>query len=87
MKKMILFGFILFWFASCDKTKTNTISDVQKIKVGMSENEVKYILGEPNDVQIENGYKELEFLYETESYRHRFNVVIVNGEVNNFESY
>lgn len=87
MKKMILFCSILFVFSSCDKTKTNTISDVQKIKIGMSENEVKYILGEPKDVEIENGYKELEFIYETESYRHLFNVIIVNGEVNNFQTY
>lgn len=87
MKKLILFCSILFLFSSCDNTKINTVSDIQKIKVGMSENEVKYILGEPKDVEIENGYKELEFLYETDSYRHWFNVIIVNGKVNNFVTY
>ena len=87
MKKLILFCTILFLLTSCDKTRVNTVSDIQKIKEGMTENEVKYLLGEPKDIEIENGYKELEFLYETESYRHRFNVYIVNGKVNNFETY
>ena len=87
MKKMILFCFISFWFISCDENKLNTVSDIQKIKVGMSENEVKYFLGEPRDIEIQNGYKELSFRYETENYRHWFNVIIMNGKVNDFETY
>lgn len=87
MKKIIQLCFILFMFTSCYKYKENTISDVQKIKIGMSENEVKYILGEPKDIEIENGYKELEFMYITGLNKHFFNVIIVNGEVNNFKTY
>lgn len=86
MKKLILICFL--FFISCDKTKVNSISDVQKIKVGMSENEVKYILGEPRDVEIQNGYTELDFIYEAGGvYNHWFNVMIVNGKVNNFQTY
>ena len=86
MKKIILFCTILFVFSSCDGTKTNTISDIEKIKVGMSENEVKYLLGEPEDVKIQNGYKILRFNYQSKSYTNWFYIYIAKDKVYNFES-
>ncbi len=86
MKKVFLLLAVLF-LVSCNDCKENTANDVRKIKVGMSTNEVKYLLGEPRKISIQNGYEEWYFRYEDEIYRNTFEITIVNFKVIDFESY
>ena len=86
MKKVFLLLAVLF-LVSCNGFKVNTTNDVRKIKVGMSTNEVKYLLGEPKRIDIQNGYEEWYFRYEDKMYKNTFEVTIVNYKVIDFESY
>lgn len=86
MKKVFLLLAVLF-FVSCNDLKENTGNDVRKIKVGMSTNEVKYLLGEPRRIEIQNGYEEWYFSYEGMFYRNTFEIIVINNKVNDFNSY
>jgi outer membrane protein assembly factor BamE (lipoprotein component of BamABCDE complex) len=87
MKKIIFLFLVSLMFLSCNESKINSVSDVRKIKVGMSENEVKYLLGEPIDVEIDNGSEKWLFRYQTQYYRNSFKVTFVNNEVFDYLSY
>ena len=86
MKKVFLLLAVLF-LVSCNDCKENTANDVRKIKVGMSTNEVKYLLGEPKRIEIQNGYEEWYFRYESHFSVNTFEITIVNFKVIDFESY
>lgn len=86
MKKVFLLLAVLF-FVSCYDFKENTANDVRKIKVGMSTNEVKYLLGEPRRIEVQNGYEEWYFRYDDKIYRNTFEIIIINNKVNDFTSY
>jgi hypothetical protein len=53
----------------------------------MSENEVKYLLGEPIDVEIDNGSEKWLFRYQTQYNKNSFKVTFVNNEVFDYLSY
>lgn len=77
----------VLFLVSCNDCKENTANDVRKIKVGMSTNEVKYLLGEPRRIEIQNGYEEWYFRYEGHLSVNTFEITIVNYKVIDFESY
>jgi hypothetical protein len=69
---------------------TKTADDVRKIKVGMSGNELKYIMGEPSDMKIGNGKEVWRFRYSPKHFSVRDNWVsieIVNDKIVDFTSY
>ena len=76
----------VLFLVSCNDCKENTANDVRKIKVGMSTNEVKYLLGEPRKIEIQNGYEEWYFCYDDEIYGNIFEITIVNYKVIDFET-
>ena len=86
MKKVFLLLAVLF-LVSCNDCKNNTANDVRKIKVGMSTNEVKYLLGEPKRIDIQNGYEEWYFRYEGQLSVNTFEITIINYKVIDFESF
>ena len=71
---------------SCSKTVTR--DDVRKIKIGMSGNELKYIMGEPWDIEINNGYEEWRFTYDRGmNSATTLRVTMVNDKLNDSMSY
>ena len=86
MKKIFLLLVVLF-LVSCNDCKENTANDVRKIKVGMSTNEVKYLLGEPRRIGIQNGYEEWYFRYEGQLSVNTFDIIIINSKVSDFNTY
>lgn len=84
MRKIILL-FVFFIVLSCGKI--NNLEDVRQIKTGMSVNEVKYFLGEPEIVDVENGYEEWQFEYRGDYYNNTFVITIVNEKVYDFRTY
>ncbi len=82
--KNIVILLVCALFLSCN---SKTYEDAKKVKVGMSTNELKYIMGEPWDIEINNNYDELWFLYDSGSHRNNLKVIIVNNKVYDFESY
>ncbi len=86
MKKVFIL-LIVFFFLSCNDSKENTINDMRKIKVGMNTNEVKYLLGEPKRIDVQNGYEEWYFRYNVNLSVNTFQIIVVNNKVSDFSSY
>lgn len=66
------------------------VEKVKQVKVGMSTNELKYLLGEPWDIEIHNGYEEWYFTYSyggMNGHNDSFQVTIQNSKVTDFYSY
>lgn len=81
---LILFIFLLF--ASCSKNA----SDARQVKVGISTKELKYIMGEPREIRVQNGHEVWYFHYNTNgvmSVQETLIVTIVNDKITYFESY
>ena len=86
MKKIITILSIIL-LISCNDVKFNTVNEIKKIKIGQSINEVKYLLGEPYNIGIENGYDLYYFRYETGNSRNTFEITFKDDIVVDFESY
>jgi hypothetical protein len=84
MKK--LFAIILvFLLISCSD---KTVEDVRQVKKGISVKELKYIMGEPNDVEIYPSYEQWEFYYDGGGRSlNGFVVIIYDDKVTDFYSY
>jgi outer membrane protein assembly factor BamE (lipoprotein component of BamABCDE complex) len=86
MKKIIFILLASLLLASCQKTA----DDVRKVKVGISTNDLKYVMGEPHTIRVQNGLEEWFYTYQSEGFfskRSGLNVEIKNDKVTNFESY
>lgn len=92
MKKILLLLVILYILVSCNSFQENKVGDVKKVRVGMSVNELKYILHEPYYISVDNGHDEYYFRYESgetamSGLHKTFMVYIVKDTVNDFISY
>ena len=63
------------------------VSQVKKVKVGISTNELQYLLGEPFDIEVNNGYESWYFMYSCNGNNDGFNVTVQNSKVVDFYSY
>lgn len=65
------------------------VEKVKQVKVGMSTNELKYLLGEPWNVEVNNGYEEWYFTYSNgmNGGNNGFKVTIQDSKVADFYSY
>jgi len=82
--KKLFFIFLLLLAVSCSYKK---FDDVRKVKKNISTAELKLIMGEPYDVEIEPGYEEWTFYYDGGRKLNEFIVVIKSDTVTNFYSY
>lgn len=83
--KKILFIVIIIFATSCDYKNTE---DVRKITSGISTNELKYIMGDPEDVEIQPGYENWTFYYDGGGNRLNGLVVTIKSDkVVSFYSY
>lgn len=86
MKNFLLI-FVVILLLGCN---SKTHEDVRKVKVGISTNDLKYIMGEPFVIRIDNGEEEWFFRYENTDFFSQTNglqVTIVNDKVTDFYSY
>ncbi len=63
------------------------VSQVKKVKVGISTNELQYLLGEPFDIEVNNGYEYWYFNYSYNGHNDGFKVTVQNSKVVDFYSY
>jgi len=86
MKKYLFILLISTLLISCGKNA----SDVRQVKSGISTKELKYIMGEPREVLIQNGKEEWYFNYYNSGVlgvKETLMVTIVNDKVITFMSY
>lgn len=86
MKKLLIVLLAVTLFTSCRKS----IEDVRKVKIGISANELKYIMGEPHTIRVQNGLEEWFYSYDsggTFGRKNGLSVQIKSDKVTNFESY
>jgi len=84
--KNILIILISLLIISCSKNA----SDVRQIKAGISTNELKYIMGEPREIRVQNGHEKWYFHYNTNgimSVQETLVVTISDDKIITFESY
>lgn len=88
MSKLLIILFLALSLASCGGSSVKTVDEIREIKVGLTEMEVQYLLGEPREVEIEVGYEEWYYSYETHSrYNNTFVVSLKDGKVIKYTSY
>lgn len=79
MKKiLVLLFFILLILTSCNDTSPEQI---EKLKRGMSQQEVKTLLGEPYTQEFRTDGCVLRYTYRADLYRHHLSVFIENDQV------
>lgn len=85
MKKIIFILLASLLLASCRKST----EDVRKVKIGISANELKYIMGEPHTIRVQNGLEEWFYSYSGGTFgkTNGLSVEIKSDKVTNFESY
>lgn len=86
MKKYLFILLISTLLMSCGKDA----SDARQVKPGISTKELKYIMGEPREIRIQDGHEEWYFHYNTNgvmSVQETLVVTIVNDKVTTFDSY
>jgi len=87
MKRLVLLFLLLISLVSCGTRDINTVSNVRKVKVGISTNELKYLLGEPKNISIETDYEKWTYTYDVNKVViNCFDVYIVNDKVESFTS-
>lgn len=82
MKKLLLILLAVF-VVSCNPD----VEQVRKVKNGISTNELKYLIGEPWDIEIHNGYEEWYFTYSSNGRNNGFVVTVQSSKVTDFYSY
>ena len=86
MKKLLITCLALIFLSSC----YHDIEDVRKVKIGISTNDLKYVMGEPHTIRVQNGLEEWFYAYKSDGVFGKtsgLNVEIKNDKVTNFESY
>lgn len=84
MKNLIFILLASIFLISCNKS----IEDVRKVKKGISVNELKYIMGEPKNIEINPGNETWTFYYDGGARRLNGLVTIIKDEkVVDFYSY
>lgn len=86
MKKTFLLC-VMVLIVSCNDINIIEMDKIKQVKVGISTNEMKYLLGEPYDIEINNGYEEWYFRYRVCGHKNTFNVRVQNSKVIDFQSY
>lgn len=84
MKKLLTLALVSMLLFSC---KCNSVEDARKVKIGMTGNEIKYIMGEPWCVNVEPGEETWYFEYYSEGYTQRMHVTMSADKVTDFYSY
>ncbi len=64
---------------SCDPA-VKTIDEVRQVKIGLTQIEVLYLLGEPYEIDIEVGYEEWKYRIETDSRFYNTFVITIQKE-------
>lgn len=84
MKKIIFI--LLVCLCSCNNYKTT--DDVRQVKKGISTNELKYLMGEPEKVEVNSNSEVWTFYYDSGGkYLNGLVVTIVDKKVLDFYSY
>lgn len=84
MKKIL---FILLVVVTFSCAKKNTLEDARKVKIGITTNELKYLMGEPFEVEVNSDDEDWYFTYISGSYRMGMHVTIIENKVVEFYSY
>lgn len=84
MKKILLILSLIFVLFSCN---TKDVEDVRQVKIGMSINELKYVMGKPFAIDIQPNVENWYFTYFSDGYKQGLRVDIQNGKVVDFYSY
>lgn len=83
MKKLLLIITIAIFAISCSRS----LEEVRQVKIGMSANELKYIMGDPFTIHVEPGYETWYFSYSANGYKQHLSVTMVKDTVKDFYSY
>jgi outer membrane protein assembly factor BamE (lipoprotein component of BamABCDE complex) len=87
MRNLLIIFVLTLGLTSCDPA-VKTIDDVRQVKVGSTQIEVLYLLGEPYEIDLEVGYEEWKYRLETDSrYHNTFTITITNEKVTNYTTY
>jgi hypothetical protein len=81
MKKILFIGLFACLF-SC-----NGVEDVRNVKVGMSTVELKYFLGNPNNIYVAPGYERWYYKYFSGIRDNSLEVIVIGDKVTNFTAY
>ena len=88
MNKVLSILILTLSLASCSGSSVKTIEEVRQVKVGLTEMEILYLLGEPREIEVEVGYEEWYYSYEANSrYNNTINIYIKDGKVFKYTSY
>lgn len=84
MKKILFIFLFPLVMLSCYKS----VSDARQVKVGMSGNELKYIMGEPTEIKVYPGREVWSFDYcDGNNTLERMEIVIANDKIITFTTY
>jgi len=87
MSRLLIILFLALSLASCGDSSLKTLDEIRQIEVGLTEMEVQYILGEPREVEVEIGYEEWYYTYDTHFRNNTFRITIQDDKVINYTSY
>ena len=69
---------------SCE---SKTLKDARQVKVGMSTQDLVYVMGDPWTVDINDDNEEWYFTYDSGGYRSHMVVYVKNNKIESFNSY
>lgn len=80
-----IIGIASFLFFGCNVSPD--IEAARQVKIGISDKELKYVMGEPWKVEVEPGKEVWYFTYHSSGYSTGMHVELVNNKVIDFYSY
>lgn len=83
MKKIIFIFGIIFTMISCHPN----LEEARQVKIGMSDKELKYVMGEPWSVEVAPEKEVWFFTYHSNGYKTGMRVELINNKVIDFYSY
>jgi len=82
-KHILLFLVVILTLVACNKKR---VEDARRIQIGQSTIEVKYLMGEPFKVQVDDDGEVWYYNYFYGDRRMRMYIKIKNGKVTSFKS-
>ena len=83
MKKILLL-LLLIILSSCNRP---SINQARQVKIGINTNELKYLMGEPYDIEFDSNGEKWYFVYRVDCHDDYMRVNVVNDRVTDFISY
>ena len=83
MRLIVAFLMIVF-LVSCEN---KTLKDARQVKVGMTTQDLVYIMGDPLTVEVNDDNEEWYFTYYSGDYKSRMVVYVKNNKIESFSSY